>query len=197
MRPSSASCCSSSQRTSWHEHGRSYWGAGLMAPQLFSARKIFSRERLLSGDSHTHFQAATRTAHLYQGRDDGSGWIRGTCRILSPFAAMESSKPSRKEASTKEETAASAAPASQEAKRRPIKTFSQEDVSASVWSRDHLIKGETTRFYSITFERRYRDNGQYRYTHSFNPDDLGKLISLCQQAGDYFTSLQYPEPEGK
>ncbi len=87
---------------------------------------------------------------------------------------------------------------SQDAKRRPLKTFTQGDVSASVWSRDHLIKGQPTRFYSVTFERSYRDSSrQIRYTRSFNPDDLGTLMSLCQQAGDYLTSLQYPEAEGK
>lgn len=111
---------------------------------------------------------------------------------------MDSSKKPRKGSSTTEDTAAAAASTSQEAKQRPIKTFSQGDVSVSIWFRDHLIKGQPTRFYSLTFERTYRDNtGKFRYSRSFNPDDLGAIMSLCQQASDYLTSLQYPDAEGK
>lgn len=81
--------------------------------------------------------------------------------------------------------------ASPEVKRGPIKTFRQADVSASVWARDHVIRGEPRRFYSVTFERSYRDaTGHYRYTRSFSPDDLGALMSLCQQAGDFILELQ-------
>ncbi len=105
---------------------------------------------------------------------------------------MENSK---KKTSRKEDTAAPAA--SQEEKRRPLKSFTQANVSASVWFRDHQVKGQMTRFYSVTFERSYRDNtGKFRYTRSFNPDDLGALVSLCQQTGDYIQSLDYPAAQG-
>lgn len=71
-------------------------------------------------------------------------------------------------------------------KRRPLHSLRQGDVSASIWSRDHQVKGEVTRFYSVTFERSYKDStGKYCYTRSFNPDDLGALMSLCQMAGEY------------
>jgi len=88
--------------------------------------------------------------------------------------------------------------APQDEKRRPLKSYRQGDVSASVWARDYAVRGETRRFYSITFERSYRDAaGKYRYTRSFSPDDLGSLMSLCQQAGDHIASFQYPEPEDR
>ena len=87
----------------------------------------------------------------------------------------------KKDASRKE----APAPAG-EAKRRPKTTLRLGDVSASVWARDHEIKGETTRFWSVSFERSYKDStGKYCYTRSFNPDDLGQLMALCQQAGEY------------
>ncbi len=60
-----------------------------------------------------------------------------------------------------------------------------------MWARDHAIKGELTRFYSVSFERSYRgSDGKYGYSRSFNPDDLGALMTLCQQAGDYLLELQ-------
>jgi hypothetical protein len=83
-----------------------------------------------------------------------------------------------------EERAAPAAPAAE--KRRPLTTLRQGDVSASVWAREHQVRGEMTRFYSVTFERSYKDStGKYCYTRSFNPDDLGALMALCQQASEY------------
>lgn len=86
--------------------------------------------------------------------------------------------------------AAPDAAASHDAKRRPLTTLRQGDVSASVWARDHQVRGERTRFYSVTFERSYKDaTGKYCYTRSFDPDDLGALMALCQQAGEYVNGL--------
>ncbi len=90
-----------------------------------------------------------------------------------------------KDASKKE----AAAPASG-AKQRPLTSLRLGDVSASVWARDHQVKGEMTRFYSVTFERAYKDStGKYCYTRSFNPDDLGALMGLCQQVIEYINGL--------
>lgn len=87
-------------------------------------------------------------------------------------------------------------PVSQDAKHRPLTTLRNADCSASVWARDRNIRGLTRRFYSVTFERSYRDAmGQYRYTRSFSPDDLGALISLCQQASEYIRAFSYAPPE--
>src|SRR5205823_5373154 len=95
---------------------------------------------------------------------------------------MENSK---KKASTTEATA------SQDAKHRPLKTFLQGDVSASVWHRDHEVKGVLSRFYSVTFERSYKDKtGKFCYTQSFNSENLGALMSLCREASDYIMGLQ-------
>jgi hypothetical protein len=118
-------------------------------------------------------------------RDTGeaaAGSERGICRILFPTSAMESTK---KSASRKE------ASAPQDAKRRPLTTLRQGDVSGSIWARDHEARGQMTKFYSVTFERSYKDStGKYCYTRSFNPDDLGALMSLCQQAGEYINGQE-------
>ena len=80
---------------------------------------------------------------------------------------MESSKKPTKEASRKEESAAKeAAPASQQdAKRRPVQHWREDDVSVSIWSREFMVRGEARTFYSCTFERSYKDrDGAWRYT---------------------------------
>src|SRR4051794_12170855 len=96
-------------------------------------------------------------------------------------------------ASRKEETAsapAEAQAASTEAKRGPIQSFREGDVSVSIWAREY--KGRV--YHSCSFERSYKDaQGQWRYTRSFGLDDLGKLISLAQKASEYLHGLQDPE----
>lgn len=87
------------------------------------------------------------------------------------------------------ETAATdAAPA---IKRQPIKTIRIEDCSASIWVRDAVMRGQPTKFYSVSFERSYKDHaGSYKYTKSFDYESLGKVVNLCQQASEAIESLK-------
>ena len=95
------------------------------------------------------------------------------------------------DASSKKGKQAPLAPAKQEQKKGPVKTIRVEDVSASVWRREVQVKGELTMFYSVTFERSYRDStGQYRYTRYFDLGDLGKVVQAAQQADEFIRSLQ-------
>lgn len=85
----------------------------------------------------------------------------------------------------------SAAETAPEAKRRPVTTIRVEDCSASIWSRQHQYQGKQRVFYSVTLERSYKDrDGAWRYMRSFDPDSLGKIVSLCQQASEAVTELQ-------
>jgi hypothetical protein len=75
-------------------------------------------------------------------------------------------------------------------KRRPIQSFREDDVSASVWARQHMVRGQLLTFYSVTLERSYRDNtGQYRYTKIFDGDCLGRLAAVIQKAAEYIHGL--------
>lgn len=87
-----------------------------------------------------------------------------------------------------EETVAKDATAAM--KRAPIKTLRVEDCSASIWVREATVRGELTKFYSVSFERSYKALDGWKYTKSFDMDSLGKLITLCQQASEYVESLQ-------
>ena len=104
---------------------------------------------------------------------------------------MEKAKKNKDVSATKaEETpvATTAATAPQEAKRRPEQTFRVDDVSASVWVREHLVRGQPTKFWSVTLERSYKDAaGQWRYTKTFDSESLGRVVALCQQASEYIS----------
>lgn len=89
------------------------------------------------------------------------------------------------------------ATASHDAKRRPMH-FREADVSAAVWSREVPVNGEPVTFYSVSLERAYRDrDGARQYSKSFDPDDLGALVTVIQRAAEYIqglTSAREPKP---
>lgn len=73
---------------------------------------------------------------------------------------------------------------------RPIKIFIVEDVSASVFAREHTVQGEERTFYSVSFSRSYRDSdGKRRYVKAFNLEDLGKVVTVAQQADEHIRKL--------
>src|SRR5262245_19405794 len=81
--------------------------------------------------------------------------------------------------------------ASQETTRLPVKQFRIEDVSASIFAREY--NGIT--YHSVSFSRSYKDaKGTWKYSRSFDKEDLDKVVKLAQQCSEYLLSLQYPEP---
>lgn len=83
-----------------------------------------------------------------------------------------------------------AAPSSPDAKKKPVATIRLEDCSASIWGREYVAQGQPRVFYSVTFERSYKDrNGAWKYAHSFDAESLGKVVSLCQQASETIHNL--------
>lgn len=159
---------------------------------------MFYRERPVSAASRFVFRSASRRFQAVNRAVRPSGCSFGPVG-LAPLGAFFPNAFMTKATLKKDVVATKAAEtAPQDAKRRPLKTYRQGDVSASVWARDHVVRGEPRRFYSVTFERSYRDgDGKYRYTRSFSPDDLGALVSTCQQTGDYLLSLEFPNSEGQ
>lgn len=60
-------------------------------------------------------------------------------------------------------------------------------INANIWQR---LTDEDV-FYSVNFERRYRDNdGNWQSTHSYNKGDLLNLAKLADQAHTEITKLR-------
>lgn len=71
-------------------------------------------------------------------------------------------------------------------KHGPEKILRIDDVSASIFRRVVPSAKESRTFFSVSFSRSYKDaGGVWRYSKSFDLEDLGKIIALCQQADDY------------
>jgi len=74
-----------------------------------------------------------------------------------------------------------------EAPKPPISKLRIGLINANVWQR---TTGEDT-FYSVSFERRYRDSdGNWQSTHSYNVDDLLILAKLADKAHTEITNLR-------
>lgn len=81
--------------------------------------------------------------------------------------------------------------ASQEAKRSPVRTLREADCSASIWAREVTAQGAKRVYFSVTLERSFKDpTGQYRYTKTFDPESLPKIVLLCQKAQEAIDELQ-------
>jgi hypothetical protein len=96
----------------------------------------------------------------------------------------------KKKASSAEAEQTATTAVAPEGKRSPIKVIVVDDVSASIFAREYPVKGTMRTFYSVSFSRSYRDaGGTWRYVKSFNLEDLGKVVSVCQQADEYVRGL--------
>ena len=89
-------------------------------------------------------------------------------------------------------------PPAPEKSNTPVKTIWVENVGASIWSRDAVVKGEPRTFYSVSFERSYKDrDGTRQYTKTFDADTLPRLIAACQQAAEAITTLGRGSADGQ
>ena len=74
----------------------------------------------------------------------------------------------------------------------PVAKLRIGSITGSVWQRTHA---EGT-FYSVSFERRYRDkDGQWHSSQSYNADDLLVLAKLADQAHSKILELRSGEAE--
>ncbi|MCC7482957.1 MAG: hypothetical protein IT541_15675 [Hyphomicrobiales bacterium] len=81
---------------------------------------------------------------------------------------------------------------SSETNKPPVARLRIGLIAASIWERDT----ENGSFYSVTFERRYKDSeGEWQSTHSYNADDLLVLAKLADQAHSRILELQSEEAE--
>jgi hypothetical protein len=86
--------------------------------------------------------------------------------------------------------------ASLDAKRRPLRTIRVDDCSASIWAREYVVQGQPKLFYTVMLERSYKDrDGLWKYSRSFDPESLGKIVALCQQASEVIHELTLEHTE--
>ena len=69
--------------------------------------------------------------------------------------------------------------------RKPEKKVRCCTVSASIWAKTKTVEGETVKFYSVTITKVYKEGEDWKYTNSFNIEDLPKVALAANEAYKY------------
>ena len=72
---------------------------------------------------------------------------------------------------------------------KPEKTFNAGGVQASIFLNARTVKGKEVKIPSISFQKRYLENGEWKSTTSLSINDLCKAILVLGKAYDYSISL--------
>jgi len=68
---------------------------------------------------------------------------------------------------------------------KPEKKFSCGSISASIWANTKVVAGEKIKIYSVTINKAYKEGEDWKYTNSFNIEDLPKVALVATEAYKY------------
>jgi len=68
---------------------------------------------------------------------------------------------------------------------KPEKKFNCGSISASIWVNTKVVNGETVKLYSVTINKAYKEGEDWKYTDSFNIEDLPKVALVANEAYKY------------
>jgi len=77
---------------------------------------------------------------------------------------------------------------------KPEKKFSCGPISASIWANTKVVNGKTVKLYSVTISKAYKEGEDWKYTDSFNIEDLPKVALVANEAYKYIR-LYSPESQ--
>ena len=69
--------------------------------------------------------------------------------------------------------------------RKPEKKFSCGPISASIWANNRTVNSETVTFYSVTINKAYKEEEDWKHTNSFDIEDLPKVTLVANEAYKY------------
>jgi hypothetical protein len=69
--------------------------------------------------------------------------------------------------------------------QKPQKKFNCGSISASIWANTKIVNGETIKFFSVTINKAYKEGQDWKYTDSFNIEDLPKVVLVANEAYKY------------
>ena len=79
--------------------------------------------------------------------------------------------------------------------QKPEKKFSCGPISASIWAKTKIVKGDTLKLYSVTINKAYKEDEDWKHTNSFNIEDLPKVALVANEAYKYI-KLTSTNPDG-
>jgi hypothetical protein len=67
-------------------------------------------------------------------------------------------------------------------KKKPIKVFQCGSVKAAIWVDSKVLNNAMVELHSIKFNRCYKEDEEWKYTNTFNAEDLPKLSVVAMEA---------------
>ena len=77
---------------------------------------------------------------------------------------------------------------------KPEKKFNCGSISASIWANTKVVNSETVKLYSVTINKAYKEGEEWKYTNSFNIEDLPKVALVANEAYKYIR-LKSTDPD--
>ena len=74
---------------------------------------------------------------------------------------------------------------------KPEKKFNCGSISASIWANTRAVNGEAVKLYSVTINKAFKEGEEWKYTDSFNIDDLPKVALVANEAYKYMRLREY------
>ena len=68
---------------------------------------------------------------------------------------------------------------------KPEKKFNCGSISASIWANIKVVTGEKVKIYSVTINKAFKEGEEWKYTNSFNIEDLPKVALVATEAYKY------------
>ena len=69
--------------------------------------------------------------------------------------------------------------------QKPEKKFSCGPISASIWANTKTVTGETVKFYSVTINKAFKEDEEWKHTNSFDVEDLPKVVLVANEVYKY------------
>ncbi len=69
--------------------------------------------------------------------------------------------------------------------QKPEKKFNCGLISASIWTNTKTVNGRTVKLYSVTINKAYKEDEDWKHTDSFNIEDLPKVALVANEAYKY------------
>ena len=74
---------------------------------------------------------------------------------------------------------------------KPEKKFNCGSISASIWANTRAVNGEAVKLYSVTINKAFKEGDEWKYTDTFNIEDLPKVALVANEAYKYMRLREY------
>ena len=69
--------------------------------------------------------------------------------------------------------------------QKPEKKFNCGPISVSIWANSKKVNGEIVKLCSVTINKAYKEEDEWKHTNSFNIEDLPKVALVANEAYKY------------